>query len=193
MLNQVIMSASIRRWLVPTAGSPSSINSLPFLPDTLDGDESTSSANGEVVRAMAKSKRKRGEYHHYDGPTRLKIAKYASENGNKAAVKKFSTHLGYEISEATVRNFKRKYLSQLMTTDADAITSLPHGSSGRPLLIGKDLDDQVAVYIRKLREAGGIVNCNIVIAAAKGIISHKNPSLLKEHGGTVELGKKEGH
>ena len=46
------MSASIRRSLVPTAGSPSSINSLPFLPDTLDVDESTSSANGEVVRAQ---------------------------------------------------------------------------------------------------------------------------------------------
>uniref|UniRef100_A0A1X7UU83 Uncharacterized protein n=1 Tax=Amphimedon queenslandica TaxID=400682 RepID=A0A1X7UU83_AMPQE len=153
------MSANIRRWLVPATGSLSSINSLPFLPDTSDGDESTSSANSEVIRALAKSKRKKGEYHHYYGPTCLKIAKYASVNGNKAAVRKFFTHFGYEISEATVRNFKSKYLSHLRTTYTDAITSLPHGSSGRPLLIGKDLDDQVAVYIRKLREAGGIVNC----------------------------------
>uniref|UniRef100_A0A1X7U1Z6 Uncharacterized protein n=1 Tax=Amphimedon queenslandica TaxID=400682 RepID=A0A1X7U1Z6_AMPQE len=102
------MSANIRCWLVSTTGSPLSISSLPFLPDTSDGDESTSSANGKVVHAMAKSKQKRGEYHHYDCPTRLKIVKYVSENGNKAAVRKFSTHLGYKISDATVRNFKSK-------------------------------------------------------------------------------------
>ena len=78
------------------------------------------------------------------------------------------------------------YLSKLKTlSDADAITSLPHATLGRPLLVG-EFDDQVAayMYIRQLREAGGVVNCNIVIAAAKRIISHKNPSLLKEYGGS---------
>ena len=45
-------------------------------------------------------------------------------------------------------------------------------------------------YIKQLRPAGGIVNCNIVIAAAKGFISHKRPSLLKEHGGSLDLTKK---
>ena len=34
------------------------------------------------------------------------------------------------------------------------------------------------------------MDCNIVVAAAKGIISYKKPSLLREHGGHVELGKK---
>ena len=84
------------------------------------------------------------------------------------------------------------YLSKLKTlSDADAITSLPHATLGRPLLVG-EFDDQVAayMYVRQLREAGGVVNCNIVIAAAKGIISHKNPSLLKEYGGHLDLGKK---
>ena len=38
--------------------------------------------------------------------------------------------------------------------------------------------------------AGGIVNRAIVIAAARGIVEHNNPSLLCEHGGTIQLGKK---
>jgi hypothetical protein len=89
-----------------------------------------------------------------------------------------------------VRNFKRSYLEKLKVVhDADDIASLPHASLGRPLLIGEFVP-QVASYIFQLHEAGGIVNCNIVIAAAKGIISHKNPSLLKDFGGTLELGKK---
>ena len=35
-----------------------------------------------------------------------------------------------------------------------------------------------------------MVNRAIVIAAAKGIAEHHNPAMLREHGGTVELGKK---
>ena len=41
-----------------------------------------------------------------------------------------------------------------------------------------------------MRLAGGIVNRAIVIAAARGIVEHNNPSLLCEHGGTIQLGKK---
>ena len=91
-----------------------------------------------------------------------------------------------------MRNFKRtkSYLLKLRAgDDPDAITELPHATLGRPLLIG-EFDDQVFEYIKQLRAAGGIVNCNIVIAAAKGFISHKRPSLLKEHGGSLDLTKK---
>ena len=59
-------------------------------------------------------------------------------------------------------------------SDPDLVTSLPNAVLGRPLLIGK-FDDEVAEYIRNLHLSGGIVNSNIVIAAAKGIIAHKNP------------------
>ena len=34
------------------------------------------------------------------------------------------------------------------------------------------------------------MNCNILIAAAKGIISHEIPNLMKEYGGNLDLGKK---
>ena len=48
---------------------------------------------------------------------------------------------------------------------------------GRPLLVRK-LDDNGYEYIKHLRHCGGVVNCTIVITAAQGIITHKNPRLL---------------
>ena len=49
----------------------------------------------------------------------------------------------------------------------------------------RDYDQDVSNYIK---EAGGIVNRSIVVvAAAKGILSHKNSGLLKEHGGSICL------
>ena len=102
---------------------------------------------------------------------------------------KYSSELGHTVAVGTVRNFKCKYLEQLKTTrDPDAITSLPHAMLGRPLLIGK-FDDKVAEYIGCVRLFGGIVNSSIVIAAAKGIIAHKNHSFLKAYDGTLDLKK----
>ena len=52
----------------------------------------TTSANSEVKKTQAQAQqRKRGSYHHYDEETRMKIAKYSCENGNKAAAAKFSS------------------------------------------------------------------------------------------------------
>ena len=48
----------------------------------------------------------------------------------------------------------------------------------------------MTIYIKCLRQAGGLFNSTIIISAAKGIITHKNPSLLKEYRGGVELGGK---
>ena len=66
--------------------------------------------------------------------------------------------------------------------------TLPCRNIGRPLLIG-DFDSKVADYLHELRCTGGIVNHNIIIAAAEEIISHKNSGLLKDHGGHIHLGK----
>ena len=49
---------------------------------------------------------------------------------------------------------------------------------------------EVVKYVQCLRKAGDIVNRSIVIAAAKGIVSHWNPSLLKEHSGSIDIGRK---
>ena len=174
---------SLHRWLKPFDAP--AISTLP----QAEGSTSTAAANREVIRALNK-KRKRGQYHRYDPELRVKIAKYSCEHGNKSTVELFSNKLGFKVSEGTVRNFKRVYLTKVKTgSDPDSITSFPNRSLGRPFLIG-EFDDQVFEYIKQLRAAGGIVNRNIVIAAATGIISHKKPSLLKVHGGTLEFSQK---
>lgn len=53
---------------------------------------------------------------------------------------------------------------------ATSITSVPKYLRGRPLKLG-DMDTLVCDYLKNLRDAGGIVNSRIVIAAAKGTIT----------------------
>lgn len=60
--------------------------------------------------------------------------------------------------------------------------------AGRPLLLGKDLDTSVQNYINAMRKVG-VVNTAIVMAAANGIIAVKNPALLTQHGGHIEISK----
>ena len=87
------------------------------------------------------------------------VLKYACEFGNKASVHKYSDELGFTISEGTVRNFKRTYLERLKSTpDPDAITSLPHASLGRPLLIGR-YDEDVYDYIKRY-----VNECDVLMA-----------------------------
>ena len=158
---------SLRRWL-ETLSSGYSYFFAPRRP----WDQPALAANKQIVKAMdekSKWKRRRGEYNHYSGQLRAKVAKYACEFGNKAAVQKYSAELGFTLSEGTVRNFKRTYLERLKSTpDPDAITSLFSSSLGRLLLLGR-YDDDVYDYIKCFRRSGGVVNSTIVIFAAKGI------------------------
>lgn len=57
---------------------------------------------------------------------------------------------------------------------------LPLSPRGRPLKLGQ-YDDLVKAYIRRLRVAGGVVNAQIVMAGAKGILMFKDSTLLKEN------------
>ena len=68
---------------------------------------------------------------------------------------------------------KKAYLFMLKKEKyPDKIKSLLHAARGRPLLL-RGYNKDVASCIKSLQEAGGIVNCSIVIAAAKGIVSYK--------------------
>ena len=74
---------------------------------------------------------------------------------------KFTQELGHCVSESSVRNMKKAYMYFLKlksVPDPADITSLPHAALGCPLLVGSELDADIAEYIRALRLAGGIVN-----------------------------------
>jgi hypothetical protein len=146
-------------------------------------------ANSSVNKALELQKeRKRGAYTAYSSSTRAKIGKFAAENGNKAAVAKFTKELGKPVNESTVRSLKTCYLNALKSTGNESVSTLEHGNRGRPLHLGA-IDRDVIDYVKKLRAAGGIVNKSIIIAAATGIVKHKRPSLLRENGGGIEIGR----
>ena len=70
---------------------------------------------------------------------------------------------------------------------APVVKSLPTKAQGRPLLLSTELDKSVQDYINALQVAGGVVNTAIFQAAALGIIGARDPGLLREYGGHIEL------
>ena len=57
---------------------------------------------------------------------------------------------------------------------------------GRRLLLG-EFDSDVKMYIKALRKAGTPVSAPVVLAAAEGVITAKNRSVLLKYGGHIEL------
>ncbi|KAK3089336.1 hypothetical protein FSP39_002806 [Pinctada imbricata] len=144
-------------------------------------------ADTEVLAATPPSgKRKRGQYSDYSPEQRLKIARYAIENGNSAAARHFSRKLGKAVNESTVRGMKTSFFKMKKST-VD-LTTMPKSPRGRPLKLGS-FDSEVCDYITNLRKSGGVVNRRIVIAATKGIVMAKDWSLLSEYGGPIDLTK----
>ena len=80
-----------------------------------------------------------------------------------------------EVSYRTKRN------------DIREITSLPPKKRGRPLALEENPESHVQKYIRALHLAGTPVSCSLVLAAAEGIVTSKDRTLLCENGGHVAL------
>ena len=66
---------------------------------------------------------------------------------------------------------------------------LPLKPQGRPVLLVVELDMAVQCYVQALRTAGGVVNTTIVMAAAMGIVSARDPTMLTLHGGHINITK----
>ena len=113
----------------------SSLSNKPFLPDpvqemTKEKEVEVTNANTRVLEAMESQQRRT----YYSPELRAKIAKFAAESGNKAAVEKFSTEMGKLVSESTVRGLKKRYYEALkQNRTGEPVTQLEHGLRGRPL------------------------------------------------------------
>ena len=66
------------------------------------------------------------------------------------------------------------------------IKELPEKKRGRHFLLG-ELDEMVQMYLKKVREQGGVITGRIVVAAAQGILISCDRSKLVEYGGHVRL------
>ena len=124
---------------------------------------------------------------------KARVGRYAAENGTTNAIRRFSKDMP-NLKESTVRGWKTVYLrelaSKLEAGDEDtAVEWLPVKPKGRPLLLGPELDRQVQDYLISLREAGGVVNTLIAIAAATGIVRRHDSNLLAVNGGHIILTK----
>ncbi|KAG1714198.1 DNA-binding protein SATB2 [Nymphon striatum] len=106
------------------------------------------SANNEVEALLLNKgqKRKHGEYGRCDPTLQAQIAKYAVHHGNTAAAHYFAKILGRYLNESTVRGYVKKYNLELAKSqDSDNIDELPQPKRGKPLLLSKELDDEVAI------------------------------------------------
>lgn len=137
---------------------------------------------------LAQRLNERKKHSSYSAEDRALIGKYAAEHGPTKASRHF------KVPESTARLMKKQYLVELHAQRLNCqgvpeVTRLPTKQCGRPLLLGSTVDDQVKEYITALRAIAGVVNTAIVLAAAEGIVSATDRSLLRQHGGTLVLTK----
>lgn len=95
--------------------------------------ESDSTTEQETISEEIRlRKRSNNSNKKYDEESRAKIAKWAIENGNISAVKKF------DMPESTVRNFKKKYQKavSLQPINAPGPSAIGIEKQGKPLKLG---------------------------------------------------------
>ena len=130
-------------------------------------------------------------FQRYTPDLRAKMAKYACQHGAQAASNYYSVKLGKKVNKSTIHSIKLAYLKRVKENKGDSsdddITELPPKKRGRPLLLGKNLDKQVQLYLRKMRENGGVVTVSVVVAAARGIVMSRDRTQLAEFGGHIQL------
>ena len=130
----------------------------------------------------------------------FEVGKRAAEHGVTSMLRYFSKkypHLA--LKETTVKRLKNLYQIEVKRVASNhdgssedplaAVHEFPHKKTGRPLLLGKDLDTQVQEYLRSLCKLGMPINTSIVIASARGIVMNKNAHLLVSNGGGINLTK----
>ena len=153
-------------------------------------------ANGQVKEVLTVPAN-RGPYFKLTPAQRFQVGKRAAEHGIAASIRYFEKkYPDLQLKETTVRRLKNLYRSELRNklhsggTDGsgednpgamvEEIPTLPLKKTGRPLIIGAELDRQIQEYIRYFREPGigAVVNTKVVIATGKGILMSKDANLL---------------
>ena len=84
--------------------------------------------------------------------------------------RQFSSHWKIHLSEATVRSIRDSYHHEIdmrrRMGDSDVVNSLHERQRGKSKLLGNDLDEKVQLYIKSVREHGGVVSSGVIMAAA---------------------------
>ena len=151
-----------------------------------------SAANKEVLECLKHSEdekgaKKRGTYQKYSGDVKAKIGNYAAANGTSAAICYFKSDFP-NLKYTSVCEWKNA-VAALTRKSHEMVETLEEKKRGRPSLLPEDITSHLTKYIHAIRDAGGIINTAIVIAAGLGIVKNVNPGLLECNGGYVVLKK----
>ena len=135
---------------------------------------------------------KRGPYKKYSPKERAEVANYATLHGTSAAIRHFKARFP-DLKWTTVNDWKEAMLKAASKAAIDGqlkkITELEEKKRGRPSLLPDSVITDIKCYIRAVRDAGGVINTAIVLAAATGILQRKDPTSLQCNGGHIILKK----
>ena len=136
--------------------------------------------------------KKRGPYKKYTSKERAEVANYATLHGTSAAIRHFKARFP-DLKWTTVNDWKEAMNKATKKAARDGqlekIVVLEEKKRGRPSLLQDSVTADIKCYIRALRDAGGVVNTAIVLAAATGILQRKDPTSLHCNGGHIILKK----
>jgi len=147
----------------------------------------------EEIKQTARSKR--APYLILTPAQRFQVGKRAAEHGVTATIRYYARKFkDLPLKESSVRRLKNEYQASLKIASADEPSSsgtqeLVPRKTGRPLMLGEDLDKLVRHYLVELRDCGGVVNTRIAIAVGLGVVTYKDANLLAKYGGDVVLTK----
>ena len=112
--------------------------------------------------------KRRGIYQKYSG---ARIGNYAVTHGSTAALNHFIAEFP-GLKYTTICEW-RKAIIDMSGKDPEhkPITELPDQKRGRPSTLPDEILSILKKYIYAVRDAGGIINASIVIAAGLGIVS----------------------
>ena len=132
-----------------------------------------------VSKSISKANQRRGRYNKFSDEDRCEIAKYAALHGPAAAVRKFKPKFP-NLNESTTRTFRDQYQKALKCKKSiSPVKKLSISTRGRPLLLGKVIDEKVKNFLLALRHKGGVVNTVVALAAAKALIANSDEEHLK--------------
>ena len=136
---------SLRRYFQPATTLPTA-SQTQLLPNVLKEVNQAVRAALQPKEYGGRQASKRKYTTSFTPEDRARIGKYASKNGNAAAVKKFK--VTHEIGESTVRLFKKRYLEEIKKRESpeDEVTTLSTLRHGRKVMLGEQLDAKVKSY-----------------------------------------------
>ena len=153
-----------------------------------------SAANDEVTKALqvgeddsGKCMKRRGPYQKYTDKEKAEIGKYAMMHGATASLRHFKDRYS-ELKYTTICEWKKAIATEEKKIQ-QPVTELKSKKRGRPSMLPDKITTLLMKYIHTIRDAGGIINTAIVIAAGLGIVKKIDPGLLECNDGHVVLQK----